>query len=332
MKLRLLKLLICPACGGKIVVERGIIEASAIIDGALRCASCNRLFKVMRGVPDFAPQQLDPIELSTANCFAYEWTNFKEFDPAGEKKAFLDWIKPLDEGFFKGKLVLDAGCGMGRHSYLASTFGAREVIGVDLSDSVYAAAENTKQFENVHIIKADLRKLPFGAGLFDYIFSIGVLHHLERPEEGFQGLTKVLKVGGTISVWVYGLEGNWAILHMADPIRKLIIKRLPHRFSEKLSFGLALFLWPFLKGLYGPLAGNKRFINKFLLYRDYLTWLSQWELRKITSIIFDHLSAPVAHYLPKERVSEWFSGEAWSDVSLSRRNNNSWRCSAVKVS
>lgn len=332
MKLRLLKLLICPDCKGKVAIERGVIEAEEITDGALKCSSCKRLFQVVRGVPDFSPDKLEELEAKTARCFAYEWTNFKEFDPASEKGAFLDWIKPLQESFFKDKLVLDAGCGMGRHSYLASTFGARDVVSVDLSDSVYAAMENTKKFDNVHIIKADLRKLPFGEGLFDYIFSIGVLHHLGSPEKGFEALAKVLKVGGTISVWVYGLEGNRPILYIVDPIRRLITKRLPLGFSEKLAFGLALLLWPFLKGLYLQLAGKKHFINKFLLYRDYLTWLSQWDLKKVTSIVFDHMSAPVAHYLSKETVSGWFPRGGWTDVRLSQRNGNSWRCSAIKAS
>ena len=44
------------------------------------------------------------------------------------EEQFLDWLYPIDRAFFPGKRVLDAGCGTGRHAYLASRFGAREVV------------------------------------------------------------------------------------------------------------------------------------------------------------------------------------------------------------
>lgn len=110
-------------------------------------------------------------------------------------------------GIFKDKLVLEAGCGKGRHTLLAASWGAREVIGIDLSAAVETAFAATREMENVHIVQADIYRLPL-ARVFDYAFSVGVLHHLPDPRAGFQSLAAAVKEGGHVSAWVYGAENN----------------------------------------------------------------------------------------------------------------------------
>ena len=97
---------------------------------------------------------------------------------------------------FQGKVVLEGGCGKGRHTQLAANWGAREVIGVDLSDAVETAFAATRQLENAHIVQADIYHLPL-ARVFDYAFSIGVLHHLPDPRAGFRSLASKVRAGGT---------------------------------------------------------------------------------------------------------------------------------------
>jgi SAM-dependent methyltransferase len=63
----------------------------------------------------------------------------------------------------KDKLVLDAGCGVGRFMEVVEKWGGN-VVGVDLSFSVDAAFKNLGLKENVHIIQADIFDLPFKEG------------------------------------------------------------------------------------------------------------------------------------------------------------------------
>lgn len=106
------------------------------------------------------------------------------------KNNFLDFIYPIIEEFFEDKFVLDAGCGMGRFLKLAAELGSRDVIGIDLSQSVEAAYRNTRTLPNAHVVQADIMALPF-ITKFDYIFSIGVLQFLSEPREGFHRLSQL---------------------------------------------------------------------------------------------------------------------------------------------
>ena len=104
--------------------------------------------------------------------------------------------------FFKDKLVLDAGCGYGRHSRVVHEFGA-EVVGMDLSVAVLNAKRITCDLPNAHIVQADLFEPPFRKGTFDLVFSWGVLHHTPDPRRAFEGLADFVKGGGDISVKIY---------------------------------------------------------------------------------------------------------------------------------
>jgi SAM-dependent methyltransferase len=84
----------------------------------------------------------------------------------------------------EGKLVLDAGCGLSQPLKWGAVFGSAEIIGVDLSHAVDAAYRNARALPNAHVVQADISAVPF-VEQFDYILSVGVLHHMQSPQEGF---------------------------------------------------------------------------------------------------------------------------------------------------
>ena len=77
-------------------------------------------------------------KVQTLHAFGYQWTTFKEnFNYF--RSIFLSFVEPfLKPQDFKGKLVLEVGCGSGRPASVASSFGA-EVVAVDLSEAVKTA-------------------------------------------------------------------------------------------------------------------------------------------------------------------------------------------------
>ena len=50
-----------------------------------------------------------------------------------------------------------------------------------------------------------------GEGPFDYINSVGVLHHLDRPEAGLRALAALLRPGGRLHLFLYADGGRWEI-------------------------------------------------------------------------------------------------------------------------
>lgn len=320
MKHALLNYLACPACKREFTLRVDREEDKEIIGGSLICNGCGKEFKIQDGIPRLV---VNFREDATAERFGYEWKNFSALTSAYEKQ-FLDWISPIDRTFFKDKIVLDAGCGKGRHISLSSLFGAKVVIGIDVSEAVDAAYANTKDLENVHVIQANIYYPPL-KNVFEYIYSIGVLHHLPDPKKGFITLKGFLKPGGTISVWVYGREGNGWIIYCINPLRRFLTAKMPLPVLKILSILPAFLLYAACKLLYKPVNLYLRPLKKLLFYNDYIFYISDFDFKEIYSIVFDHLLAPIAFYLRKEEVAEWFKNSGIKNLEINWHNKNSWR-------
>lgn len=137
-------------------------------------------------------------------------------------------ITPILEVLPKGKLkILNAGCGTGREAiYLARTFPECEVIAVDLSRTslAYGILKTTLHaVKNVVFRQADILELDkaFEAESFDIIASSGVLHHLEKPEDGLAVLVKILKHGGIMNLALYSETARRSIVNA----RKVIAEK-----------------------------------------------------------------------------------------------------------
>src|SRR4030095_7620847 len=235
MKRKLLDYLRCPACDGAIsLASVAREEAFEIMEGELACDSCARSFPIVRGVPRFAmPEKVEADKAATAENFGWQWQHFVQSDELYADQ-FLGWIAPVRPEFFRDKVVLEGGCGKGRHTQLAANWGAKEVIGVDLSAAVETAFAATRELPNAHIVQADIYHLPFKRS-FDYAFSVGVLHHLPDPIGGFKSLLSKVKPGGHISAWVYGAENNEWITRCVNPIRERLTSRISPRALLQLS-------------------------------------------------------------------------------------------------
>jgi SAM-dependent methyltransferase len=324
MRKRLLDFLCCPGCQQTFTVTETRTEGDEILEGELVCGGCSARYPVTEGVPRILRNTLPRNIHQTAINFGDSWERFGSLKEA-YRNQFLDWIRfhSLDVEFFRQKVVLDFGCGKGRHSYLSSRFGASETIGIDVSSSVDVAYRNTRHLPNVHIVQTDIFSLPVRQASFDYVFSIGVLHHLPNPEQGFRIALSLVKPGGSISIWVYGRENNGWIIYGVNPIRK-ITSRLPLSILYWLSVPLALILHGVLQLIYQPLDDLAPSISKYLFYRDYMMYISRFDFNEIHHIIVDHLTAPVAYYLKREEVESWFHRAGVHHVVMRWHNANSW--------
>lgn len=327
MKERLLKFLCCPSCAG--AIEIGSVrsrEDEEIIEGELVCASCARRWSIVRGVPRFA--SVDAVEAdkaATAASFGWQWQHFTQADERYAQQ-FLGWIAPVTPEFFRDKIVLEGGCGKGRHTQLAVRWGAREVIGIDLSDAVETAFSATRGFPNVHIVQADIYHPPLRQ-IFDYAFSVGVLHHLPDPRGGFVSLVSKVKPGGFVSAWIYGAENNEWITRWVNPLRERITSRLNPRVLLHLAKLPAAALFAVTKLIYGPLnrSASGAAIARRLFYNHYLNAISRFGWREQHTIVFDHLVAPTAYYISRAEFEEWWKTICAHDVTITWHNQNSWR-------
>jgi len=114
--------------------------------------------------------------------------------------------------------ILDAGCGTGVSTdYLCHLNPGASVLAVDISAGALAVARQRTQrsgaaarVEQLRIEQRSLLDLE-GEGSFDYINSVGVLHHLDQPAAGLRALAERLRPGGLLHLFLYADGGRWEI-------------------------------------------------------------------------------------------------------------------------
>jgi len=330
MKEKLLDLLACPTCGGDILlVHTSLREEREIIEGVLSCKKCEREYKLLRGVPRFADlSRIEHDKAETATNFGWQWTHFTQADEK-YKEQFLGWLQPVKEDFFAGKIVLEGGCGKGRHTTLTASWGAKEVVGIDLSAAVETAFQATKNMPNAHIVQADIYKPPFKK-VFDYAFSVGVLHHTPDPKKAFVSLASKVKKGGAISAWIYGAENNEWITRYVNPIRTGLTSKMNQPTLFQLSKLPTLGVFLASKLIYKPINAASKPIAGKLFYNDYINHLATFGWTEQHNIVFDHLVAPTAFYIPKAEFENWWQEIGAQDVKIIWHNQNSW-CGFGKI-
>jgi len=316
---------VCPSCAGKLLLSVKETQDGEIITGELGCDSCSRMFPILRGVPRFSDlETVATDKQETAENFGWQWTHFTQEDTRYADQ-FLGWLQPVTPEFFKGKVVIEGGCGKGRHTQLAAEWGARDVVGIDLSAAVETAYTATRHLPNAHIVQTDIYNLPLDRS-FDYAFSVGVLHHLPDPKGGFESLASKVKPGGHISAWVYGAENNEWITRWVNPVREKLTSRMNQRALLQLSKIPAASVYLATKLIYGPLNKSRtgESIAKHLFYNDYLKAIAPFGWREQHTIVFDHLVAPTAFYLSRQEFEKWWSDIGAKDVVITWHNKNSW--------
>lgn len=244
---------------------------------------------------------------NTASSFGYEWSKFNTIYKEYEDN-FLSYVAPLDREFFRGKSVVDAGCGAGRHAHFLASYGA-SVLAFDLSEKVVEVArDNLAGMPGVTVAQADIGCLPESwRGKFDCAVCLGVLHHLPSPEEGFKNLLELLRPGGTIAIWVYGTDNNRLARWLYDPIRRLTC-RLPHKVVYVATLPAAVVV-AVCNHLHLP------------LFRQY----ARFPFRTKWNDAFDVFATPVVRYLDLETVERWFYEARLHDVTVAHRFLNGVR-------
>jgi SAM-dependent methyltransferase len=107
-----------------------------------------------------------------------------------------------------GDSVLEIGCGTGCDLLQFARYGAY-AIGIDITERHLRLA---RERGATQVLRANARALPFPAETFDFVYSHGVMHHCEEPEEFVSELIRVLKPGGRFNIHVYALWSYFTFL------------------------------------------------------------------------------------------------------------------------
>jgi SAM-dependent methyltransferase len=128
-----------------------------------------------------APQSGKPTTYAEDIQFTFgeEWTRHPEI-LAEHEKEFMSYFDLVDLNSLGKARVCDLGCGIGRWSYFL-TSRCREMVLVDFSEAIFVARKNLSKAPNTLFFMGDLERLPFRDDFCDFLFCLGVLHHLPTP-------------------------------------------------------------------------------------------------------------------------------------------------------
>jgi SAM-dependent methyltransferase len=301
----LMDLLRCPSCGSPFTPSEGEPESHA-----LECSTCRRRVPVVGGVPRFV-QELDETAQRTQASFGYEWTHFKDWRYSGETN-FNDYFQGFELASLAGGLVLDAGCGMGRHARQMAPF-ARRVVAVDFSRAIDQAARNTAECQNVDCMQADILTLPLADGSFDFVYSLGVLHHLSETERALAGLVRKLKPGGHMRIYLYWKRHGWAgFLLRGVTLSRRVTTRLPFPLLRGLCRIVSV-------ALYGGVVVPYRLLSRVGV-RRHESWplfvYTKYSFHVLYNDQFDRFSAPLEKRYEADEVRDLLLAAGLTDVRV----------------
>ncbi len=245
------------------------------------------------------------IDAETVASFGDEWLKFdaftqEEITNAGDQ--YFDIVSP--EMLSKDSKVLDLGCGSGRWTkYMADQAGFIEAV--DPSEAVFSAASVYGDLTNVRFTQAGIDTIPFEDNSFDFVISLGVLHHIPDTAKALKTLMIKLKPGGYALIYLYyALDNRGAlyrlIFHASTLIRR-VIANLPKGLKHFVCDLIAVFI-------YLPFIGISKLVKSIIPGKAYLKVPLAYYRDKSWNIIrndaLDRFGTPLEQRFSKQEIQE----------------------------
>ncbi len=203
-------------------------------------------------------------------------------------------LEVLREISWKGKTVLDAGCGTGELASLIAKKGAKKVVGVDYSDDAIAVAQKSWVAPNLEFLKKDINGIK---EKFDVVVSLGTLEHLDEPLNALKKLKSFLNPKGSLIItcpnWtnprgyilqtlrqLFNAKITLADIHYFSP---LDFQNFAKKLGMKLTWRTADHDWAqgeklvadFKRRLPNVLLKDKKFTTNPLLVAQFISWIEK---------------------------------------------------------
>lgn len=253
--------------------------------------------------------------------WADQWARFAD----EERFLFDEWIAPRTLEDFRGKRVLECGCGGGQHTAVMASV-AGQVTAVDLNALPVARQRNAGR-SNIRFVEADIAAMDLGEQ-FDVVVCIGVIHHTDDPDRTFESIYRHCKPGGLVIIWTYSSEGNALVRFIVEPLRSLFLQWLPRWALVRLSEVTTAALYPAVYSVYLPSA------TSFLPYHEYFANFRRLPFRRNVLNVYDKLNAPQTRFTTAETCRRWFNDRQFvpDSISIRRYAGVSYSLSGVKAS
>jgi SAM-dependent methyltransferase len=230
--------------------------------------------------------------------FGEEWQGFPEILPEHEKE-FQQYFDLVDLGTLANARICDLGCGIGRWSHFMKD-RCREMVLLDFSEAIFVARENLRGTSSALFFLGDLRRMPFRDDFADFLFTLGVLHHL--PTGALEEVRALSRCAPALLVFLYYALDNrpafWRGLLSAVTRVRLALSRTEDPRLRSVA------TWAFTIGVYLPMISLGHAVrplglaSKVPLY-DFYRGKS---LRRIRQDVYDRFFTRIEQRFRKEEI------------------------------
>ena len=236
----------------------------------------------------------------------------------GSEKLLQEIVSPFDLKLIKDKKIMEVGVGSGRITNNLIKLNPQKIIGIEPSIAIDIARKNINS-SKVELLNLKAQNINFESE-FDYVFSLGVIHHIPEYEDALQKIYNSLKKDGKFVIWVYGKEGNELYLLIFNNLRKITIL-LPDFILRIISQLLAITTY-----LYGYLC---KFIS--LPLKDYfINVFNKFSFKHKSYVIFDQLNPSYSKYFEKNELIDVLKKTGFKKIKTNHRHGYSWTAIAEK--
>jgi SAM-dependent methyltransferase len=247
-----------------------------------------------------ASHSVDPAALAEDIRFTFgeEWRTYDAILPE-HRREFAAYFDLLDLTEVRQARVCDLGCGMGRWSHFAKDH-CREIVLVDFSEAIFVARKNLVDAPNALFFMCDLKRLPFRENFADFLFCLGVLHHLPTP--CLDEVHRLRTAAPRLLIYLYyALDKRpWyfrALLHAVTVLRHAVSRARHPLFRKLFSWGGTWLIYCPLIAL-GRLAqqfGRGRSVPLYEFYHDK-------SLRRIEQDVYDRFFTRIEQRVTREQI------------------------------
>jgi len=262
----------------------------------------------------------DNIDTEVVKSFGEKWSKFSEFKASDLERTAAMYFDILTEQHLNGNTyAMDMGCGTGRWTKMIAD-RVRFVEAVDPSEAIFVADKLLKDKKNIRLTQASSEPLPFADETFDFVMSIGVLHHIPDTAKAMQDCVRKVKKGDYFYTYLYyGLDNRgWVFRFLfgcSDLVRK-IVSRLPSRLKKFVCDLLAVVLYmPFvLTGRLLKRIGLRKLADKLPLniYQDQSFYI-------IRNDALDRFGTPLEQRFSRKQVLAMMEASGLENIVFSEQ-------------
>jgi len=271
------------------------------------------------------------IDWESVNSFGNEWARFNSFNEHEIVLIGNDYFDLVKSDILnpESTVALDVGCGSGRWDKFLSE-RVKFIEAIDPSKSAFIAANYLKEHKNIRVSQASVDNIPFPDNTFDFVFSLGVLHHLPDTESAITNCYNKLKSKGWFLIYLYyNLENRNFILKglfYTSSLMRILISRMPQKIKIIICDLIAIFV-------YFPLAKSAKFISLVstkLSRQIPLNYYSKTSFTIMRNDALDRFGTPLEKRFSKADIENMLIKAGFKNITFSD-NAPYWHAIAQKV-